>query len=281
MGKSESPPSRCIDIQASRVIMQTVRKEGIMSIRRNMRAGRTQRARAAIVAICVGGMVVSGAVLSGCASGHSAPAAQRYNSGNNGGRPKKPSSVSTPATSTITPPTAPPTTPPAAVTPATTAPVASMPAGDSLGNMLVPGRPEYVAAQFTTYFDGESWKWGPWGWLPRAKPYMAPAFYAIWLAHSKNPTSDAIEQRLFATIEQYKETEYVYVDQSVLVDNGAATVDTSDVEGVQVTYNLGGETAAGIKEPINPQQQPFVETYLMNKINGTWYVAGTLSNGNG
>jgi len=299
MGIFKRPPSHCIDMQPHHRSMQTSRKEGVMPITNTMRAlrratGRIDRridrritrpgcARVAITALCLGSMVISGAVLSGCAAGHTTPTAQHYDGGNNGGVTRRTSKKPTTAPPTTTPPTTTPptTTPPAAVTPATTAPVASMPAGDSLGNMLVPGRPEYVAAQFVTYFAGESWKWGPWGWLPLAKPYMTPAFYATWLAHSQNPTSDAIAQRIYAPIEQYKETEYVYIDQSVLVDGGAATVNTSDVEGVQVTYNLGGETPAGVKEPINPQQPPFVETYLMNKIGGKWYVAGDLPPGNG
>jgi len=293
MGVSKRPLSDCIDMRRHHRSMQTSRKEGVMPITDTMRAPRrTDRridrridrpgyARAVVTALCLGGMVLSGAVLSGCAAGHTTPTTQHYDGGNNGGvtrRATTPTSTTPATTPTTTPPT---TTPPAAVTPATTAPVASMPAGDSLGNMLVPGRPEYVAAQFVTYFAGESWKWGPWGWLPLAKPYMTPAFYATWLAHSQNPTSDAIAQRIYAPIEQYKETEYVYIDQSVLVDGGAATVNTSDVEGVQVTYNLGGETPAGVQEPINPQQPPFVETYLMNKIGGKWYVAGDLPPGNG
>ena len=296
MGKCESPPSRCITMQPHQRIMQNSEEEGAMPITTIMRSPRRAKprrlaqpdhARAVIATLCVGSMVLSGAALSGCAAGHTASTAQHYNGGNNGGlgRPVAGPTATTPTTPPRTTPstsaTPSTTTPPTSVTPATTAPVAVMPAGDSLGNMAVPGRPEYVAAQFATYFDGQSWKWGPWGWLPLAKPYMAPAFYATWLANSQNPTSDATEQRVFAPIEQYKETEYVYVDQSVLVDGGAATVNTSDVEGVQVTYNLSGETPAGVKEPINPQQKPFVQTYLMNKIGGKWYVAGFLSNGNG
>jgi len=261
----------CIFMHRNGGFMQSAKEEGIVRTR-------------LLAAIFIGGLV-----LAGCST-HTTPTAQRYDGGNNGGRshvttPTSPSttpSTTTPST-TAPPTTSPPTTTPPATqpTPTTTAPAASMPKGDSLGNMAIPGRPEYVAAQFTRYFDGESWTWGPWGWLSRAKPYMSPSFYATWLAHSTNPTSNAEETATYATYEKYKETEYVSVDESVLVDNGAATVNTSDVETDQVTYNLGGETAAGVKEPINPTQAPFVETYMMTKINGTWYVSGTASNGNG
>lgn len=157
-----------------------------------------------------------------------------------------------------------------------------MPQGDSLGNMYIPGRPEYVAAQYTKYNAGYSWKWGPSGWLTLAKPYMAPSYYATLLAGSKTPSAQEEANHFYAPIEKYKETEYVQIDKSVLVDNGAATVDKGALTEVdQVNYQLGQETLAGVKEPIGPDITVYTVTYMMSKINGKWYVSGYASNGSG
>ena len=243
-----------------------------------------ERARLLLGALALGGLV-----LAGCSSSPTA-STKSYNGGNNGGRPHAPSPsggslsggslsgtpVSSSSTTTATP--APATTGP----PATTAPVAVMPQGDSLGNMYIPGRPEYVAAQYTKYNGGYSWKWGPSGWLTLAKPYMAPSYYATLLAGSKTPSAQEEANHFYAPIEKYKETEYVQIDKSVLVDNGAATVDKGALTEVdQVNYQLGQETLAGVKEPIGPDITVYTVTYMMSKINGKWYVSGYASNGSG
>ena len=243
-----------------------------------------ERARLLGARPLLGALALGGLVLAGCSSSPTA-STKSYNGGNNGGHPHAPSPsggslsgtpVSSSSTTTTTLATA--TTGP----PATTAPVAVMPQGDSLGNMYIPGRPEYVAAQYTKYNAGYSWKWGPSGWLTLAKPYMAPSYYATLLAGSKTPSAQEEANHFYAPIEKYKETEYVQIDESVLVDNGAATVDKGALTEVdQVNYQLGQETLAGVKEPIGPDITVYTVTYMMSKINGEWYVSGYASNGSG
>ncbi|MHB8318086.1 MAG: hypothetical protein ACYDEP_02470 [Acidimicrobiales bacterium] len=144
--------------------------------------------------------------------------------------------------------------------------------------MAVPSKPEWVAAQYVRYTGGYSWKWGEWGWLPLAKPYMSPAYYATWLANSQKPPNPAAVA-LYAKIAKYQETEYVHIVSSLLIDNGAAVVNKSNTVGDQVVYLLSGETPSGVKEPIPSQEQPLVSTYMMSKINGKWYVSKSISNG--